>query len=168
MLRYRAGTVYSQGGTPPQSPILAECFSRPFKIYATKEFPGLGPSTKLTKARLLPICAHIGFTYLVFQHLWRQGVRVIIRQASGRYSRESVQGSETPDSSGASGAGGGEGDASAPFVPGSTCAVPAHRSGSSASDRNGTRTRTSGRERLTDTSGSLSRGSGEDGGETSG
>ena len=30
-------------------PILAECWGRPFRIYATKQFPGLEPSTELTK-----------------------------------------------------------------------------------------------------------------------
>lgn len=63
VLRYRTGTVYSQGGTQLQSPILAECFGRPFRIYATKEFPGLSPSTELTKARCLSICAHTELTY---------------------------------------------------------------------------------------------------------
>ena len=33
-------------------PILAECYGGPFRIYSTKEFPGLRPSTELTKVRL--------------------------------------------------------------------------------------------------------------------
>ena len=38
-----------------QQPILAECWGRPFRIYATKQFPGLDPSTELTKViDLLP------------------------------------------------------------------------------------------------------------------
>lgn len=153
VLRYRAGTVYSQGGTPLQSPILAECFGGPFKIYATKEFPGLSPSTELTKARCLPTCARAELTYLGFQHLWRQNIRVIIRQAAGRYSRKPVQGSDTPDNSGASGAGGG--DASEPILPNTT-----HRTGKqvgkSTSTRSGTRKWASDRTRLADAGGSSS------------
>lgn len=63
VLRYRAATVYSQGGTSLQSPILAECFGKPFRIYATKEFPGLSPSTELTKALRLSIYVHPELTY---------------------------------------------------------------------------------------------------------
>lgn len=122
VLRYRTGSVYSQGGTQLQSPILAECFGKPFRIYATKEFPGLSPSTELTKARRLSMCMHTELTYPGLQHLWRQGVRVIIRQATNRINRKPVQGSDTPNSSGASAVGGGEGAASEPILP-----EPTHR-----------------------------------------
>lgn len=76
-----------------------------------------------------------------------------------------MQGSDTPNNNGASGVGGGEGAASEPIQP-----EPTHRNrqqvGKSTSTRSGTWKRTSGRTRLTDTGGSSSRGSGEEGGET--
>jgi len=47
MFRYRVFDLFSvSDGTQP---ILAECWGRPFRIYATKQFPGLEPSTELTK-----------------------------------------------------------------------------------------------------------------------
>ena len=30
-------------------PFLVGCWGRPFRVYATKQFPGLEPSTELTK-----------------------------------------------------------------------------------------------------------------------
>ncbi|KAI0367594.1 hypothetical protein BV20DRAFT_949968, partial [Pilatotrama ljubarskyi] len=49
VLRYRAFTICSQRATGPHMPVLAECYGGPFKVYSTKEFPGLRPSTQLTK-----------------------------------------------------------------------------------------------------------------------
>ncbi|KAI0657961.1 velvet factor, partial [Cubamyces menziesii] len=49
VLRYRAFTLFSECAHEPRMPILAECFGGPFKIYSTKEFPGLLASTELTK-----------------------------------------------------------------------------------------------------------------------
>jgi len=48
IFRYRVFDLFSVRGCGSQ-PILAECWGRPFKIYATKQFPGLEPSTELTK-----------------------------------------------------------------------------------------------------------------------
>ncbi|KAH9851327.1 velvet factor-domain-containing protein [Lenzites betulinus] len=49
ILRYRALHISSQ--VTPEMPfrILAECYGGPFKIYSTKAFPGLPPSTALTR-----------------------------------------------------------------------------------------------------------------------
>ena len=50
--RYRAfNTLYRVSGDVPH-PVVAECFSGPFKVYSTKDFPGLRASTDLTKVRL--------------------------------------------------------------------------------------------------------------------
>jgi hypothetical protein len=47
LFRYRVFDLFSV--TEGSQPILAECWGRPFRIYATKQFPGLEPSTELTK-----------------------------------------------------------------------------------------------------------------------
>lgn len=52
-LRYRTfNTVYMAMGDTPL-PVLAECVGGSFTIYPTNGFPGLNPSTALTKARLI-------------------------------------------------------------------------------------------------------------------
>jgi len=47
LFRYRVFDLFSFSNG--SQPILAECWGRPFRIYATKQFPGLEPSTELTK-----------------------------------------------------------------------------------------------------------------------
>jgi hypothetical protein len=47
LFRYRVFDLFSV--RIGSQPILAECWGRPFRIYATKLFPGLEPSTELTK-----------------------------------------------------------------------------------------------------------------------
>jgi hypothetical protein len=47
LFRYRVFDLFSVNNG--SQPILAECWGRPFRIYATKQFPGLEPSTELTK-----------------------------------------------------------------------------------------------------------------------
>ena len=52
ILRYRVFNLFARvNGATDNIPILAECYGGPFRIYSTKEFPGLRPSTELTKAR---------------------------------------------------------------------------------------------------------------------
>ena len=47
--RYRVfNTMYNIVGETA-FPIVAECFGGPFTVYGTKEFPGLSPSTELTR-----------------------------------------------------------------------------------------------------------------------
>ncbi|KAI0716214.1 velvet factor-domain-containing protein [Fomitopsis betulina] len=48
ILRYRVFNIFSQA-SGVHIPILAQCFGGPFKIYPSKEFPGLRASTNLTK-----------------------------------------------------------------------------------------------------------------------
>jgi len=47
LFRYRVFDLFSISNR--SQPILAECWGCPFRIYATKQFPGLEPSTELTK-----------------------------------------------------------------------------------------------------------------------
>lgn len=49
ILRYRAFDIFSGVPGTQDAPILAELYGGPFKVYSTREFPGLEPSTELTK-----------------------------------------------------------------------------------------------------------------------
>ncbi|PCH37377.1 hypothetical protein WOLCODRAFT_109782 [Wolfiporia cocos MD-104 SS10] len=49
VLRYRVFNIFSKAQGITDIPVLAERFGGPFKIYSTKEFPGLRASTDLTK-----------------------------------------------------------------------------------------------------------------------
>ncbi|EIN14552.1 hypothetical protein PUNSTDRAFT_140817 [Punctularia strigosozonata HHB-11173 SS5] len=50
ILRYRFFDIYSPTAHPPGLvPILAECYGGRFRVFSTKEFPGLPASTALTK-----------------------------------------------------------------------------------------------------------------------
>ncbi|KAI0340257.1 hypothetical protein BDW22DRAFT_1360183 [Trametopsis cervina] len=49
ILRYRVFNIFARAEGMMDIPILAECYGGPFRIYSTKEFPGLRPSTDLTK-----------------------------------------------------------------------------------------------------------------------
>ena len=63
LFRYRVFDLFSVSNG--SQPILAECWGRPFRIYATKQFPGLEPSTELTKVINLAVtvrstqCSHL-------------------------------------------------------------------------------------------------------------
>jgi len=48
-LRYRAFNMFSACDATGAIPVLAECFGGPFRVYSTKDFPGLRASTDLTK-----------------------------------------------------------------------------------------------------------------------
>lgn len=50
VLRYRVFNIFAEAEGDTEIPVLAECYGGPFKIYATKEFPGLPASTDLTKS----------------------------------------------------------------------------------------------------------------------
>ncbi|KAF8583784.1 hypothetical protein K439DRAFT_1390188 [Ramaria rubella] len=63
ILRYRMFDIFSRMEGSEDIPVLAECYSGPFAIYSTKEFPGLRASTELTK------------------HLSRYGIRVNLRES---------------------------------------------------------------------------------------
>lgn len=51
-LRYRVFNALFQVAGPTPIPVLAECIGGPFRVYSTKNFPGLRASTDLTKVRL--------------------------------------------------------------------------------------------------------------------
>ena len=53
ILRYRVFNIFGKVAGKTDIPVLAECYGGPFRIYSTKEFPGLRPSTDLTKVRYL-------------------------------------------------------------------------------------------------------------------
>jgi hypothetical protein len=50
ILRYRVFDIFSKAYGENDLVIQAECYGGPFRIYSTKEFPGLQASTDLTKA----------------------------------------------------------------------------------------------------------------------
>lgn len=58
VLRYRVFDLFS---TTPMGPdhdgrsVQAECYGGQFRVYSTKEFPGLQASTKLTKVYTHPV-----------------------------------------------------------------------------------------------------------------
>ncbi|KAI0766089.1 velvet factor-domain-containing protein [Trametes elegans] len=49
ILRFRMFNVFSHRAAPPHQPALAECYGGAFRVHTTKDFPGLRPSTELTK-----------------------------------------------------------------------------------------------------------------------
>ncbi|KZT28279.1 hypothetical protein NEOLEDRAFT_1176016 [Neolentinus lepideus HHB14362 ss-1] len=49
VLRYRFLDIFSRARGCTDLSVLAECFGGPFRVYSTKEFPGLSASTPLTK-----------------------------------------------------------------------------------------------------------------------
>ncbi|KAF8622736.1 hypothetical protein AX15_006826 [Amanita polypyramis BW_CC] len=49
ILRYRVFDIWSTAAGTEQHPILAECYGGAFKVYSTRDFPGLQASTELTK-----------------------------------------------------------------------------------------------------------------------
>ncbi|EMD36514.1 hypothetical protein CERSUDRAFT_23108, partial [Gelatoporia subvermispora B] len=60
VFRYRVFDVCAAAAGERGMPMLAECFGGPFKVWSTKEFPGLRPSTELTKhVSALGIRTHI-------------------------------------------------------------------------------------------------------------
>ncbi|KAH9834749.1 velvet factor-domain-containing protein [Rhodofomes roseus] len=70
ILRYRVFNIFSQA-SGIDVPILAQCFGGPFKIYPSKEFPGLRASTDLTK------------------HISHFGVRLNLRETERKRRRHS-------------------------------------------------------------------------------
>ncbi|TFK26473.1 hypothetical protein FA15DRAFT_588247 [Coprinopsis marcescibilis] len=63
ILRYRVFDIFSRTQDSEEPPFLAEVFGGPFRVYSTREFPGLEPSTDLTRS------------------LSKYGVRVTLRDA---------------------------------------------------------------------------------------
>ena len=48
-LRYHAFSIHGRISERDPIPVLAECYGGPFEIFSTKSFPGLQPSTDLTR-----------------------------------------------------------------------------------------------------------------------
>ncbi|KDQ56985.1 hypothetical protein JAAARDRAFT_58465 [Jaapia argillacea MUCL 33604] len=71
VLRYRYFDIYArtESNGPEDLPILAECFGGSFRVYSTKDFPGLPPSTALTK------------------HITRWGIRANLRDSERKRRR---------------------------------------------------------------------------------
>lgn len=68
ILRYRVFDIYSQeyvSGTSNRS-VMAECYGGVFRMYPSKTFPGLPPSTELTKASLTFSCPCITHLTSIF------------------------------------------------------------------------------------------------------
>ena len=56
ILRYRTFDIFSGVAGNLNPPVLAEVYGGAFKVYSTREFPGLEPSTELTRVSYpLPI-----------------------------------------------------------------------------------------------------------------
>lgn len=81
ILRYRVFDLYASKLKRTQDTnvkMQAECYGGPFRVYSTKEFPGLQASTELTK------------------HLARWGVRLNIRETERRRRKKDSAVSESP------------------------------------------------------------------------
>jgi len=79
VLRYRVFDIFSKGYDTNELAVQAQSYGLPFKVYSTKEFPGLRASTDLTK------------------QLARWGVRLNIREAE-RKRRKKGDHSPSPPS----------------------------------------------------------------------
>jgi hypothetical protein len=60
ILRFRIFDILSQVGGYPDCAIQAECYGGEFRVYSTKDFPGLPASTALTK---------VGAYFLIVHHV---------------------------------------------------------------------------------------------------
>jgi hypothetical protein len=79
LLRYRVFDIFSRPRDREDLLVQAECYGRPFRVYSTKEFPGLQASTDLTK------------------HLARWGVRLNIRETERKRRKKGELGSPLVD-----------------------------------------------------------------------
>ncbi|KAG8216005.1 velvet factor-domain-containing protein [Butyriboletus roseoflavus] len=96
-LRYRCFDIFSRTSGHDDLPIQAECFGGSFRIYSTKEFPGLQPSTELTKVTPLVdiIYPHICLRGIRKQ-LARWGVRLNTRETERKRKRKDDERSPSP------------------------------------------------------------------------
>ena len=65
-LRYRIFDLFSRTAHLSDLPVQAECCGGPFHIYSTKEFPGLQPSTELSKVTWNPSKAYFDLQSAAF------------------------------------------------------------------------------------------------------
>jgi len=80
ILRYRVFDIFSKGYHSSELAVQAECYGGPFRVYSTKEFPGLHASTDLTK------------------QLARWGVRLNIRETERKRRKKGERRSTSPPS----------------------------------------------------------------------
>jgi len=94
ILRYRCFDLFSRvAATDGQTPVWAECYGGAFRVYSTKEFPGLRASTDLTK------------------HLSYFGVRLNLRETERKRRRKVDDPPQSASAGGGSSNGGGAGGA---------------------------------------------------------
>lgn len=97
ILRYRSFDIFSAVPGNPHAPVLAELYGGPFKVFSTREFPGLEPSTDLTRVcpcfSLIFYVASRRFNGTYSQNLAKYGVRVTLRDAE-RKSKKRTKDSE--------------------------------------------------------------------------
>jgi hypothetical protein len=65
ILRYRVFDIFSQSYGISDLVIQAECYGGTFRVYSTKEFPGLQASTELTKVRSIHPQTRVYFPLLI-------------------------------------------------------------------------------------------------------
>ncbi|KII91078.1 hypothetical protein PLICRDRAFT_106258 [Plicaturopsis crispa FD-325 SS-3] len=78
ILRYRVFDIYSRTANGRDLPVQAECYGGCFRVYSTKDFPGLDSSTDLTK------------------HLSRFGVRLHLREPGRKRQDQRLARSVSP------------------------------------------------------------------------
>lgn len=79
LLRYRVFDLFSLPRGHRDIAIQAECYGAAFRIYTTKDFPGLPPSTALTKVSAVGYDSETHADSRVYQELARVGVRLSVR-----------------------------------------------------------------------------------------
>ncbi|KAG1721465.1 hypothetical protein EDB19DRAFT_1646484, partial [Suillus lakei] len=82
LLRYRIFDLFSRISSLVDVLVQAECYGGPFHIYSTKEFPGLQPSTELSK------------------QLSRYGVRLNTRETERKRKKKGSESSVIPSRAG--------------------------------------------------------------------
>ena len=78
ILRYRVFDIFSKVQGSSDLVVQAECYGGPFRVYSTKEFPGLQASTELTKVSSLFVGSCICDSDLVSPSNLHGGVYVLI------------------------------------------------------------------------------------------
>ena len=98
ILRYRVFDIFSKGYHSSELAVQAECYGGPFRVYSTKEFPGLHASTDLTKVTLPVyfICKLPSNLVPMNQQLARWGVRLNIRETERKRRKKGERRSSSP------------------------------------------------------------------------
>ncbi|GLB39943.1 putative velvet factor [Lyophyllum shimeji] len=98
ILRYRVFDIFSKPYNYRDLAVQAECYGGPFRIYSTKEFPGLQASTELTKVRFREVGLYEVLTphLASLQQLARWGVRLNTRETERRRRKKGAARSASP------------------------------------------------------------------------